>query len=215
MQLVGIIAPTGPATRWAWLGLLLLLAGGIPLAAQETGQICARAYHDRDGNGARDADEAPVTRGIGASAFDERGVTIATQLLVDSPFAADGLLCLDQLAAGEYLVLLSSSEYSVTSASSLGATVETGAPPPLLEFGVRSDLAASAASVSQGSRYLDPAALQALVIAALGGGLVFLLMTLVGAVSCLVIIRRQRRRSLTRGQTGALPAASPYEQRSN
>ena len=115
-----------------WLSLLLL---GAPVSlAQDTGQICLQAYADDNENGIRDEIEAPIARGVAASLLNERGITIASLLLQD---AADGLLCFDGLFAGDYQVVISSSEYQATTATSASASVHPGEAPARIDFGAK------------------------------------------------------------------------------
>ena len=86
--------------------------------AQDTGQVCVQSFEDRDGDGLRDPDERAIAQGIAAGLRNMAGVTIASLLLEDSPFAADGLLCFDQLLAGDYQIALRSAEFSNTTAAS-------------------------------------------------------------------------------------------------
>ncbi len=191
-------------TRRLLLCLLVIVFAACPLTAQERGQICLRAFHDRNANGLLDADEALILQGIGASALDERGVTVSTQLLEDSPLAADGLLCLGPLAAGAYQVLITSSEYTPVTASEFSATVAPGTAPPLLDFAAR-PIAPQTTATTAGAFASDPAALEALLVAALGSGLVFLLLSLLGALLGLAIIRRRRLAP----RYGPPPASAP------
>lgn len=118
------------------LALAGLLICGAALNAQDVGQICLLAYADWDENGARDLDEPALNRGVGADLLNAQGITIASRLLIDSPFATNGLLCFDQLAAGDYRLRLTSAEYAATTSASGAATVVVGEPPPRIELGV-------------------------------------------------------------------------------
>ena len=184
-----------PMPRWILpLVICLWLACGSPLDAQDTGQICVQAFDDRDGNGRRDDDEAPIFRGIGASLLDDRSVTIASRLLEDSPFAEDGLLCLDQLEAGDYLVVLTSSEYIATGASVINASVRPGTAPARLDFGVRSLFEVPVRKDSAGDFALDPAAFEGALVAALGSGITLIVMTFIGILVYFLVLRRRLRR---------------------
>ena len=118
------------------LALAGLLICSAALNAQDVGQICLLAYADWDENGARDLDEPALNRGVGADLLNAQGITIASRLLVDSPFATNGLLCFDQLTAGDYRLRLTSAEYAATTNASASATVVVGEPPPRIELGV-------------------------------------------------------------------------------
>ena len=184
-----------PMRRWLLpLVICLWLACGTPLDAQDTGQICVQAFDDRDGNGRRDGDEAPIFRGIVASLLDDRSITIASRLLEDSPFAADGLLCLDQVEAGDYLVVLTSSEYIATTSSVISASVRPGTAPARLDFGVRSLFAAPERDDPAGDFALDPAALEGALVAALGSGITLIGMTVIGILVYFLVLRRRLRR---------------------
>ena len=174
--------------------IALLLAFAAAAAAQDTGQICVSVFLDWNENGAPEAAEAQVTRGIGAAAIDERGLTVATQLLEDSPLAADGTLCLHDLVAGEYQVLLSSSEYNATRSAAFKARVQPGAPPPLLDFGVRPLSDAFAQATADESFSLDLAAASGLLTVALSGVGILLLLSAFCARASLLLLRRIRRR---------------------
>lgn len=117
------------------LCLLVLAAGG--LRAQETGQICVLSFDDRNENGTRDASEPPITHGIGIHLLNTGSVTIESKLLEHSPNAARGLACLEELPAGDYMVLLTSADYIAMSSSSFDAAVTPGAAPMRFDFGVK------------------------------------------------------------------------------
>lgn len=118
------------------LALAGLLFCSAVLYGQDVGQICLLAYADWDENGARDRDEPALNQGIGADLLNAQGITIASRLLVDSPFATNGLLCFDELAAGDYRLRLTSAAYAATTNISASATVVVGEPPPRIDIGV-------------------------------------------------------------------------------
>jgi len=194
-----------------WLPLLYWLMLMSPFArAQETGQICVLTFDDRDGDGLRDADERSIAHGIGASLLNAEGLTIASALLDDSPFAANGLLCFDQLLAGDYRLRLTSAEFSGTTASDFAASVNPGDPPERIEYGVRSTLMEETAR--DGVLDVDAAALAALAKGAIGGALVFVFMGVIGILIYLLVYRRrlQRARALQAGPAPEPPQNPPY-----
>ena len=113
--------------------------------AQDRGQICLSAYADEDGDGRRAPTELPLTRGVAASLLNADELTLASQLLADSPYAADGMLCFDQLLAGDYQLIISSSAFSPTSPARAEARVQPGAPPAHIVFGAKPLTAAQSA----------------------------------------------------------------------
>ncbi len=175
-----------------WLSPLLLVA---PVAlAQDTGQICLLAYADDNENGIRDEIEAPISRGVAASLLNERGITIASLLLQDAPYAADGLLCFDGLFAGDYQVVISSSEYQATTASSASASVLPGAAPARIDFGAKRLVGEYMPDPVAIVGALDPAATQTLIVAALVAAGAIVLMSLLAVLVYFLLIRRRLRR---------------------
>jgi hypothetical protein len=66
-----------------------------------------RAFEDTNANGKLDAGEALLTRGINVNLLDAQNVTIASALLDQSPTAAQGVVCFQFLAAGQYTINIS------------------------------------------------------------------------------------------------------------
>ena len=185
-----------------WLSLLLL---GAPVSlAQDTGQICLLAYADDNENGIRDEIEAPISRGVAASLLNERGITIASLLLQD---AADGLLCFDRLFAGDYQVLISSSEYQATTATSASASVHPGEAPARIDFGAKRLVGEYLPDPVAIVGALDPAATQTLIVAALAAVGAIVLMSLLGALIYFLFIRRRLRRRPRPGAAPLVPLA--------
>jgi hypothetical protein len=164
------------------------------LLAQDTGQVCVLSYEDRDGDGSRDADERSIAHGIGASLLNTSGVTIASALLDDSPFAANGLICFDQLLAGEYQILLTSAEFASTASASFTASVNPGEAPARFEFGARSLHLAESAGASATAIAVDAAAAEALVQGLIDGAIIFVIMSVTGLLICLLVFRRRFKR---------------------
>lgn len=192
-----------------WLCLLLLSAGGA--LAQDTGQICLGAFADDNGNGRRDELETPITRGVAASLLNDRGITIASLLLADSPYADDGLLCFDGLLAGNYQVVASSSQYQATTATSARASVRPGTAPARIDFGARRLVGEYIPDPAAMIGALDQAAQQALLVAGLAAAGAIVALSLLGVVVYVKFFRRRRRRRAQRSST-LPPAGLPPEE---
>ncbi len=173
-----------------------------PLAAQDTGQVCVRCFADRDRDGLRDADEAAIAHGVGASLHDRADLTIAARLLEDSPFAADGLLCFDDLPAGDYRLRLTSAEFASTTAASFTASVSPGRAPPLLEFGV-APLFAETTSRGRAPIALDADAIKALTQVLAVGLIVVALVAACGLTVAIFLFRRRSQRMVRRHRDGS------------
>ena len=195
------------ARRLALPVLLCLLLGAIAARAQDRGQICLQAFADDNANGVRDEIEAPISRGVAASLLNERGITIASLLLADAPYAADGLLCFDQLFAGDYQVVISSSEYQATTSTSNAASVLPGAAPARIDFGAKRLVGEYRPDPVALVGALDPAAAQTLLVAGLAAVAAIIVMSLLGVLVYFLVIRRRfrhRRRPLP-------GAAAPFD----
>lgn len=183
--------------RGAVRRLLLICLPFVLLAAtvaQETGQVCVRSFEDRDGDGLRDPDERAIAHGVSASLRNRAGVTIASRLLGDSPFAADGLLCFDRLLAGDYQISLRSAEFTNTTSAVFSASVSPGVAPALVEFGLQP---LQVAEPSRGaSRIAIDAALVEAVLRGLAGSLILItLMSFIGLLLYFAFFRRRLKRA--------------------
>lgn len=189
--------------RWLliWLALACSLAQG-----QARGQICIRAFADENVNGLRNAAEAPITRGIAASLLNEASVTIRTGLLDESPFAADGLLCFGDLLAGRYQVIISGSAYVATGAMSAEMMLEPGEPPPVFDFGARPLAALPVPATLHSLDALDADSARTLLMILGGLGLTVVVLSLLGCLLVLYVLRRRRaRNSQPHREAGAGP----------
>jgi len=171
-----------------WLLLICLpLALASPVRAQDTGQVCAQSFIDRDADGSRGLDEPMATRGVSASLQNAAGVTIASLLLDDSPLAADGLLCFGDLLAGDYQITLRSSEFASTTAAAFSASVRPGAAPMVVQFGLQPlpDYALSRSPADKAS------ALNAVLPLLIGGAVLVASLCAAGFLTALLIFRRR------------------------
>lgn len=186
--------------RWRSLICLPFLLSSL-LLAQDTGQLCVQSFEDGNSDGKRDAHERAITRGVGAGLQNAAGVTIASRLLEDSPFAARGLICFEGLLAGDYRIIVTSAEYAGVASSAFAARVNPGAPPMLVEFGLSPlDLPSGRASAAI---RVDAAAAEALVKALIGSMIAGVLMSVIGLLVYLLVFRRR----LQRGSSMPNPAA--------
>ena len=193
--------PRWLASRWL-LMICLLFVLVLPVLAQDTGQVCAQSFEDRDADGLRDPDERAIAYGVSASLQNAAGVTIASLLLEDSRFVADGLLCFDQLLAGDYQIILRSAEFSATTSASFSASVNPGAAPALVEFGIRS-LQVSESNRGASRIAIDDAALDAVLRGLIGSLIMVLIMSVVGLLICILVFRRRLKRA------AAMPYSAP------
>ncbi len=195
-----------------WLALFcLFVVGAGALTAQETGQICIFSFDDQDESGVLDANEPPITQGVGISLLNERGVTIESQLLEDSPQAARGLVCFVDLPAGDYRVLLTSADYIAMTSSSFQAAVVPGSVPVRFDFGVKpltseNATAAAHSSLSQAERNL---AGQGILVSAAAAAIVSGMMVIIGLFIYFAAFRPRMKRK--RSRQAPTPSPQPNE----
>ena len=182
--------PTGFRRIRRPLLLCLLLVMAPPLLAQDTGQLCVRSFDDRDGDGLRGPDEGAIAHGVSAGLRNPAGVIIATLLLEDSPFADNGILCFDQLRAGDYQISLRSAEYASTTAAAFAASVNPGDPPALLEFGLQ-PLRLTEPSRPAPDVAIDAALVEAVLRGTAGAAIVAVILCLILLLIYLVVSRRR------------------------
>ena len=187
--------------RW----LLSCLALACPLyigLAQDTGQICLSAFADDNGDGMRDANEMPLNRGVAASLLNANDLTLVSQLLADSPYADHGMLCFDQLRAGDYKLIISSSAFNPTSATRAEASVQPGAPPAHIEFGAK-----PLTTLQSAIPPVDAFASSGLLLALAGMALGVVVVSLLGALFVARQLRRRQRARLS--PSSGRPAETP------
>ncbi len=193
--------------RIVLLLLICIVTSGVAVA-QTGGQLWVRSYEDRDGNGARDAGEPLLTRGVSVNLLNSDGVVIASALLDSSPNAAQGLVGFQLLPAGEYSVVITSADYTATTGGTFTTTVSDTGVPPVLEFGAQP--VAVAANTSSASTADAPATTTAqLALAAAGAAVVMCSMVIVGIVVYFMTLRRQLQRAVVgdpRMTTGSMRA---------
>lgn len=115
--------------------LATLLLASMVSAQDSTGQLCVRAFEDRNGNGTQDPNEPPIVRGLSATLSNSEGVIIATNLMESSSSASSGTLCFQRLEAGQYRVRISSADYIATTPNDFTSAVNDSGVPQVLSYG--------------------------------------------------------------------------------
>jgi hypothetical protein len=164
---------------------LFMLA--LPVAAQADAQFCVRAFEDRNANGIRDGGEPLLQTSISAELANEDGIIVGSALLENSPTAAQGVICFQGLAPGQYTIFVSSAEYAPTTPDTMTAALRSGELPAVLEFGAGA-LAAQQPQVELIEVRPETALERVLValLAAIGAALV---MMIIGILVFLIFVR--------------------------
>lgn len=173
--------------------MAMLLAGGV-VSAQTGGQFCVRSFEDRNGNGTLDSGEPLLTNGISVNLLNTENVVVASALLADAPTAAQGVVCFQFLAPGEYSVAITSPDYQATTDSLFTSTIGEGTLPTVVAFGgqrIVSDTAVASPAAGAAASPLDAELIQRIVLALLGALLVMAGMIVVGALIYLLFFRNR------------------------
>lgn len=197
--------------------MFIVLGWLVSLGAAQTGsgQLCLRAYEDRNGNATRDPGEPPITRGISVALLDVNRVILDSQLMDDSPNATTGTLCFQRLAAGQYSLRVLSADYGATTPTDFIAAVSDNGSPQVFDYGGQIILSALPAppQTNAGDFALTPAEQQGLVnrlvLAAIGALFVMGVMTVLGAVIYVLFFRQRRDAQPPRSTTEAYQPLRP------
>lgn len=173
--------------------LLTLLLATVVTAQSSSGQLCIRAFEDRNGNGTQDANEPPIIRGVSATLANATGLIIDTALMETSSSASSGTLCFQRLEAGQYTIRVTSADYAATTVSDFTAAVSDSGIPQVLSYGgqfIPVEAPVVETGISQEER------LQTLlvksVIAGIGALVVMGAMAVIGAIIYFAVLRNRR-----------------------
>ncbi len=172
------------------LTLCLLL---IPtVAAQTGGQFCVRAFEDRNANGSLDGGEPLLTRGVSADLLNAENIIIASALLESSPTAAQGVICFQFLASGQYSMIVTSPDYFPTTPNTVSADISEGTLPTVVEFGGQqlNFEPITAPSETTLPFDLEGDTLQRIILSLLGTLVVIAAMIILGSLLYLLFVRR-------------------------
>lgn len=192
------------------LGLLLALTGALSQAQASSGQVCVRAFQDRNANAQLDGGEPVITRGLSA-ALKVDGIIVDTLLMDDSPTRAQGILCFQRLEPGQYSVTIRSADYTSTTDSEFVTAVSATGLPQTFDYGGQIvTVTAPVAEASPDDLSLTPEEQRRLIarltVAGIGAALVIGLMAVIGAVIYFFLARGNRQPQYA---TGAYPPVDP------
>lgn len=192
--------------------ILALLTASLVVAQTGGGQVCVRAFEDRNGNGQQDNNEPFITRGISATLANEQGIILNTALIEDSPNAANGTLCFQRLVAGQYAVRLASADYNATTSSEFVTAVSETGLPQVFPFGGQIIATQQVVAPEVDEAAEQEARLMRLVLAGAGGGIAILVMAFLGLLVYLIFLRGRSKAAAAYAPahaTGTYPAARP------
>jgi hypothetical protein len=179
------------------LGILILLLHHTALA-QTGGQFCVRGFEDRNGNGLLDGGEPLLTSGLSADLLNAEQIIVASALLAESPTAAQGVICFQLLAPGQYSLVITAAEYQATTPNTLTAAITDGTLPTVMEFGARRrDAVAEEAQAPAQPALADRDTLARLVLSVLGALIVMAGMIVLGVAIYLFVVRPRRQPAMS------------------
>jgi hypothetical protein len=180
--------------------LCFVLAGSVH--AQGGGQFCVRAFEDRNGNGTLDSNEPLLTSGVSGDLLNAENVIVASALLADSPTAAQGVICFQFLAPGQYSLIITSPEFNPTTPNTVTASISEGTLPTVVEFGGMRTALEPTISTGQSSGSIidnltglvtqDRDTLARIVISLLGTLVIVAAMIVLGSLIYVVFFRRSQ-----------------------
>ena len=190
--------------------VFLLLLASLSSAQSSSGQLCIRAFEDRNANASQDANEPPIVRGVSATLADATGLIIDSALMENSSTASSGTLCFQRLEAGQYTMRVSSADYTPTTPTDFTAAVSDSGIPQVLSYG--GQLIPNAMPVTEGE--ISPEArlqstLVRSVFAGLGALLIMGAMTVLGALIYFFVLRNRQSPTAT-GVYQAVPSTGQY-----
>ena len=182
--------------RLSFVILAALILAATAVSAQTGGQFCVRSFEDRNGNSTLDPGEPLLTSGISANLLNAESVIVASALLADSPTAAQGVVCFQFLAPGNYAVSITSPDYQPTTDSTFSTTISEGTLPAVVAFGGQRLAVDAPVVVDAGTSGLpfdvDSDFLQRIVLSLLGALLVMAGMIVLGALIYLMAFRTRQ-----------------------
>jgi hypothetical protein len=217
--------------RRTLLLIVLSLALTGAAVAQSGGQLWVRVFEDRNSNRAHDPGEPYLMRAISVNVMDADGVVLASGLIDDSPNKDHGLVGFQLLPPGDYLVSVTSPEFSlklvassegswfegdqqidftqttedITNEDVFRTTVSDVGRPPVLEIAAQPVALTTAPSAdTSAAAAID----QSRLAASLGGAVaVVCIMAFVGFLIYVIVLRRRLRNAQAldlRTTTGAM-----------
>lgn len=171
----------------------LLLIASVSSAQSSSGQLCIRAFEDRNANGSQDANEPPIVRGVSATLSDASGLIVDSALMENSSTASSGTLCFQRLAEGQYGIRVASADYTPTTPSDYTAAVSDSGIPQVLSYGgqlVVIEIPIIDGEMSQQDRL--QATLVRSIFAGLGALIIMGAMSVVGALIYFFVLRNNQ-----------------------
>jgi hypothetical protein len=175
------------------LAVVLLMIYSVTAAQSSGGQLCVRAFEDRDGNGKLDPGEPLITKGISVNLLDGKNVTINSALLDTSPTAAQGVVCFQGLIAGQYSVSIASADYTATTPDTIATTVSDSGVPAIVEFGGKRPSAETASATTAVTPESQRDQIVRIVVAGLAAIIVIAGMAFFGLIVYWLLFHNRRR----------------------
>jgi len=163
----------------------LLVVSGVS-AQTNTGQICLSAFEDSNGNQLKDQGEAPITQNIVVTLADAQNVITQSKLLDDSPLASNGVICFQNLPAGQYTLSATSANYDPTTNTSFLTGVDASGTVQRFDYGGKVVISRAAAPTAVNGAALTPqrqsAIIERILRSSIGAMIVTSLLALLGVI---------------------------------
>ncbi len=182
--------------------MLLVVTLALPLLAQDSGgQLWVQAFEDRNGNGQHDAGEPFLTQSVSVDLLNADGVIVASGALDGAPYASRGYVGFLYLDPGTYTAVITSPELTPTTPDHVAVTITDGALPVTVLYGAQR--AASVEATSPSSSLLN-GELARVALSGFAALVVVGIMTFVGIVIYVLVLRRRYQAEMKRYTTGSM-----------
>lgn len=170
------------------LSLLVMLV--LSAQAQDSGgQFWVQAFEDRNGDGAHNAGEPFLTRGVTVDLLNADGVVMASGTLDNAPYATQGFLGFLYLAPGTYTAVISSPDLTPTTATSVDVTISEEQNLVRVSYGAQREALVSASTTGVRSSILNGEVAR-LALAVLGALMVIGIMGAIGVLIYALVLRK-------------------------
>jgi hypothetical protein len=174
------------------LVLALVLTVSATVSAQTGGQFCVKAFEDRNANGAQDVGEPVLSRGLSVNLLNAGGVVVQSATLESSQRAAFGEYCFQFLPAGQYSIVVTSSDYNATTPDTMTGAVSASGAPVVMQFGGQR-IATGATITPPLTAAQQQDQLAQIIIAVVGALLVISVMGIIGVIVYALAFRGRLR----------------------
>lgn len=177
--------------RTFFLILIMMFVLVVPGLAQDSGgQFWVQAFEDRNGDGAHNAGEPFLTRGVSVDLLNADGVVMASGTLDNAPYAAQGFIGFLYLAPGNYTAVISSPDLTPTTPARVEVSITEEQSLVRVSFGAQREALVQTSTGGARSTILN-GELARLALAGFGAMVVVGIMVIIGLLIYALVLRKR------------------------